>query len=82
MPSKTEKLTNEQFMRKLMAGELTQNLHFGLVQVFVIDALSKWSEHVAATTVTDYPASSVVNPEAWIATATAIKEALDKQFSN
>lgn len=64
--------TNESIVRDIM-----RNSRFGaLSQVFVMDALQKLADAVAASKPKDYPKNSFVHPEAWIGVAKEIQEKL------
>lgn len=71
--------TNEQFMRKLMAGDLTPSIHPALIQAFVVDALVKHSGEVSKVDASELD-TPLMNGEAWKATAIAIRDALDRQY--
>ena len=76
-----EPKTNIEFVRELMDFS-----RFGpLAQMFVIDALSKWSDRIANTPVEELRAAFENNPligaEAWQGVAQEIKEKLDAHFA-
>ncbi|MCF1444893.1 hypothetical protein ACI2VK_25210 [Ralstonia nicotianae] len=73
--------TNVDFVRELMEFSC-----FGpLAQMFVIDALSKWSDKIAQTPIEDLRKAFEGNPllgaEAWQGVAREIKEKLDTHFA-
>jgi hypothetical protein len=68
--------TNEQIVRDMMNFS-----KFGaLSQMFIMDALTKHANAVAASTPADYPEGSMVHPEAWIGVAKEISEKLKEHY--
>lgn len=73
--------TNIDFMCDLMDFS-----HFGpLAQMFVIDALSKWSEKIANTPIEElrgaFEGNPLIGAEAWQGVARGIKEKLDAHIT-
>lgn len=70
--------TNVQIVKDIM-----ENSRYGaLAQVFVMDALHKFSDAVAESELKDYPPGSFVAPEAWIGVAKEIKNKLERTDEN
>ncbi len=70
--------TNVQIIKDIM-----EHSQYGaLAQAFVIDALSKWSDKVAASTPDQYPENGIVHPPAWIGVAKEIKGKLDSHYGD
>ncbi|PLC40009.1 hypothetical protein C0Q88_25275 [Ralstonia pickettii] len=74
--------TNIEFVCELMDFS-----RFGpLAQMFVIDALSKWSEKIARTPIeelrTAFDGNPLIGAEAWRGVAREIKEKLDAYFAH
>ncbi|MGM3411942.1 hypothetical protein [Ralstonia holmesii] len=72
--------TNIEFVRELMDFS-----RFGpLAQMFVIDALSKWSDKIANTPVEElhkaFDGNLLIGAEAWQGVAREIKDKLDAHF--
>lgn len=73
--------TNIEFVRELMDFS-----RFGpLAQMFVIDALSKWSDKIALTPIEElrkaFESNPLIGAEAWQGVAREIKEKLDAHFA-
>lgn len=73
--------TNIEFVRELMDFS-----RFGpLAQMFVIDALSKWSDKIANTPIEElrsaFEGNPLIDAEAWHGVAREIKEKLDAHFA-
>jgi hypothetical protein len=68
--------TNEDILRDIM----NFSRYGALAQLFVIDALTKFANTVAASKPEDYPDNGIVQPEAWIGVAKEIKEKLDEFY--
>jgi hypothetical protein len=65
--------TNEDLIRDIM----NYSNYGALAQLFVIDALTKFADTVAASVPDNYPDNGIVSPEAWIGVAKEIKEKLN-----
>lgn len=73
--------TNIEFARELMDFS-----RFGpLAQMFVIDALTKWSDKIADTPVEElrkaFEGNPLISAESWQGVAREIKEKLDANFA-
>jgi len=68
--------TNIQMLTRLM----TFSQHGALMQMFIIDALTKHSERVAKASPDDFK-GGLVHPEAWIGVAKELKKELDAHFA-
>ncbi|MFV8624987.1 hypothetical protein ACNREE_11085 [Ralstonia pseudosolanacearum] len=73
--------TNIEFVRELMDFS-----HFGpLAQMFVIDALSKWSDKIAQTPIEElrkaFEGNPLIGADAWQGVAREIKAKLDAHFA-
>lgn len=66
--------TNVQIVNEIM----NYSMYGALSQIFVMDALAKFSEAVIASDPADYPANSMISAEAWIGVAKEIKEKLER----
>ena len=69
---KTKRKTNEQ----IVMGIMRYSRHGALSQLFVMDALYKFSKLVAESKPKDYGKNPFVHPEAWIGVAKEIRDAL------
>ncbi|AGH85384.1 hypothetical protein [Ralstonia pseudosolanacearum] len=73
--------TNIEFVRDLMGFSRFEPL----AQMFVIDALSKWSEKIAKTPIEElrkaFDGNPLIGAEAWQGVACEIKEKLDAHFA-
>ena len=67
--SKRKPMTNTEFVEHMM----TFSNYGALAQLFVLDAIGKFADRVAASKPEDYPADGFVNPESWIGVAKEIK---------
>lgn len=74
---KEKRKTNVQIVTDLM--EVSR--YGALSQMFVIDALTKWSAKVAASKPSDYPADGLVDGRAWIGVAKEIQDRLNEAYS-
>lgn len=75
VPDKNSKcpLTNVEFVKDLMEFS-----NYGaLAQMFVMDALAKWSDRVSKADLAQFGSASIVSPEAWIGVAKEIKAKID-----
>ena len=52
-----------------------------LAQLFVIDALTAWSEKIMNSHPSEYPMNGIVNPEAWIGVAAEINQKIRDQYA-
>lgn len=77
MPATKKKvrLTNEQVVRDIM----NYSRYGGLIQAFVMEALSSYSQHWAKANPDDFSKDSFVNMDAWIGCA---KEVVEKLKAN
>lgn len=53
--------------------------HGPLAQLFVMDALDKWSKRISNTKPEDYPVDGFIHPESWISVAKEIQEKLSNR---
>lgn len=84
--AKQKRKTNSQFIKALMEGEIKDfRMSSVLVQIFVMDALMKQAEKVAALTDAELQESfknSFVDGPSWRETGREIKKALEEFYAN
>lgn len=72
-----KRLTNTQVVKQIMETGSPLN------QLFVIDALSKWSDHITKNDkkVIDQMNNTMINGQAWVDAAWHCKNILDKHYA-
>ena len=70
--------TNEDLVRNIM----NYSNYGALAQLFVIDAITKFADTVAASIPDNYPDNGIVDPKAWIGVAKEIKAKLNAFYKN
>jgi hypothetical protein len=73
-----ERLTNEEFVSKLMSF----SAYGALTQAFVIEAIRYYSEKVSSTPEPQDDKEAVINPVIWHKIAVDINKALEEQYGN
>jgi hypothetical protein len=75
--SKTENLTNVEFVTHLME----RSNHGPLAQLFIIDALEKWSDIIAKADPAQLD-TPFISGKAWVSVAREIQDKLATRFSS
>jgi hypothetical protein len=73
----TNRLTNEEFVSKLMSF----STYGALTQVFIIEAIRYYSEQVSATPEPEDDGNSFISPKLWHRIAVDLKKALDENYA-
>jgi hypothetical protein len=72
---KAKSKTNDKFVTDLM------NFNGPIVNVFVIECLSKWSAIIAKTNPKEFD-NALIAGEAWVAAAKIVKAAIDEKYGS
>lgn len=71
-----KQVTNERFVKNIM----TFSAYGALSQAFVIEAIRRYAEEVAASKPEQYPEHGLVHPESWIGVGREIMEKYNDNY--
>jgi hypothetical protein len=68
-----DRMNNVEFLEWLCE----HSRHGALAQIFILDAVAKFADAVAESSIEDYPDNHMVHPSAWIGVAKEIKQKME-----